>query len=157
MLMLWGPKVLRSCTGQQGLERSVSRPSQVEVTLLICLCPGLCRDAQEMEAIAPLLEKIMHCLEFEEFEPGTSGVGQRKLNVGQKEITQSSHLGKLRPRVRFKREALWRGLIRMWILNLTSLLVFSFSLSLDSLKVVCTLVIYHCFAHCSCNSQHSDN
>lgn len=65
-----------------------------------------------MEAIAPLLEKVMHCLEFEEFEPGTSAVGQRKPHVGQKEITQSSHLEK-RPRVRFKRETLWLGLPNM--------------------------------------------
>ena len=68
-----------------------------------------------MEAIAPLLEKIMNCLEFEEFELGTSGVnfGQRKFNVGHKEMTQSLHPGKCRPRVRFKREALWIGLPNM--------------------------------------------
>lgn len=69
-----------------------------------------------MEAIAPLLEKVMHCLEYEEFELRTSGagfVGQIKLTIGDKGITQSTHVGTLRPRVRYKRDALWLGLPNM--------------------------------------------
>lgn len=69
-----------------------------------------------MEAIAPLLEKVMHCLEFEEFERRASGlgsVGQTKLTVGYREINQISHPEKSRPRVCYKREALWLGLPNM--------------------------------------------
>jgi len=69
-----------------------------------------------MEAIAPLLEKIMYRLEFEEFNPRTSAtgfVGQIKLTDGHKEITQPSQFGKSRPRVQYKREVLWLGLPNM--------------------------------------------
>ncbi|KAG0553297.1 hypothetical protein KC19_12G000100 [Ceratodon purpureus] len=90
------------------LVHSDQQVRRVAFTLVLSL--EKIKDVQEMESIAPLLEKIMHCLEFEEFELGTSGVGQMNVNAG---ITQSSHVGKLRPRVRFKREALWRGLIKI--------------------------------------------
>jgi len=86
------------------------------MTLLRHPCRDPYRDSLEMEAIAPLLEKVMHCLEFEEFDPRTSSagyVGPIRLTVGHKEITQPSHLGKLRPRVRYKREVLWLGLPNM--------------------------------------------
>lgn len=69
-----------------------------------------------MEAIAPLLDKVMHCLEYEEFDSRTSGAGyvaQINLTIGNKGSTQSSEVGPSRPRVRYNREALWLGLPNM--------------------------------------------
>lgn len=88
----------------------------LETTLLIHPCPEACRDCQEMEVIAPLLEKVMHCLENEDFDSRTLGagyVGQIKLTIGNKGTTQSSEVRPSRPRVRYDREILWLGLPNM--------------------------------------------
>lgn len=71
------------------------------------VCGDLYRDAQDMEAILPLIEKVMHCLEYDIFDSVTAATGSRQGAMVSK--------GKSRPRVGFTREALWLGLPIMYV------------------------------------------
>lgn len=71
------------------------------------ICDDLYRDAQDMEAILPLIEKVMHCLEYDIFDSVTAATRPSQVALAPE--------GKSRPRVGFTREALWLGLPIMYV------------------------------------------